>query len=48
MWNGRLYTITLGSEFDYTPTGGALFNSAQLARKYFEYLGFCDFMMAPG
>ena len=37
-----------GSASDYTPTGGVLFNSAQLVREYFKYLGLHDSKMAPG
>jgi hypothetical protein len=44
---GRLYTMTLASEPDYTPTGTVLFNSAQLVRKYFKYRGFCNSKMVP-
>jgi hypothetical protein len=29
------------------PTGSGLFNSAQLVREYFKYLGFCESRMAP-
>jgi hypothetical protein len=44
--NGRLYTMTRVTESYYTPTGSVLFNSAQLVRMYFKYLGFCDSKMA--
>src|ERR1039458_3655751 len=44
---GRKYTLTLGSESDYTPTRRVLINSAQLVRKHFKYLGFCDSRMTP-
>jgi hypothetical protein len=46
-WNGRLYTMTLGSKSYYKPTGNVLVNSAQLVRKYFKYLGFCSSKMEP-
>jgi hypothetical protein len=43
--NGRLHTSTLGSESDYTRIRSVLINSAQLARKHFKYVGFCDSRM---
>jgi hypothetical protein len=39
--------MTLGSYTSYIPTGSVLFNSAQLVRKYFKYLGFGNSRMVP-
>jgi hypothetical protein len=45
-WARRLH-YDRGSASDYTPVEGVLFNSAQLVREYFRYLGFCNSKMAP-
>ncbi len=46
-WNRRLYAMTLALNRMICLLGGVLFNSAQLVRERFMYLGFRESRMAP-